>query len=254
MIDAPVQVVRRDDHPDRYGRTVQRKHAMCIENVMTLLNHPAPAFWCSNNTDRTDKSEYLVPVRHMGYDPLPPERHQELRDRLGPIAGADQITAFYTKHDGASLFANPSTDEGAIILLPFEEWAERQEEALDWIKIDMDYHEDGESPKLPFTVEKLIAIGALNWSPDTWFLATDGGAAGKVYYWRHDGEPLAAEPYADDLSEFVVRLFKDVPNCFGGIVRFTHNDAVAERPPAGTELYPLRYITDWNRESELGRK
>jgi hypothetical protein len=219
---------------------------------MNLLNHPAPAFWCVNNTDRTDRREYLVPVKHIRYEPLASRRHQELEERIGTSSTAGQITAFYAEHDGASLFVGPRDDIGAVILLPFDDWAERHEQASTWLEDEMEYYGGEEALGLPFTVEKLLAIGARNWSPDTWFLATDGPGAGKVYFWGHDGAPLTGHPYSHDFSGFIVRLFREAPECCGGLARFGGSDAVGEPPPPGTELYPRRYVADWHHELSHG--
>ena len=99
---------------------------MGIDHVIELLNHPAPGFWCTNNGDKSDKSEYLVPVRHVHNEPLARDRFEELLDSLGRGSGADEIADFYKHHNGASLFTNPRTNEGAIFLLPLGAGAGRQ--------------------------------------------------------------------------------------------------------------------------------
>lgn len=222
---------------------------MSMEDVIGILNHPAPAFWCANADTRTDEREYLVPIKHRCHEPLAKKVVEVLREILEPVPGADQIISFYKKHNGANLFINPRLDVAEMCILQVEHWPGQQEEVFDWLRDSEEITDFSElSDDLPYSVDRLVPVGCLNGSPDTWFLATDGAAVGKVFFWEHDGAPFPKRAYADDFFKFIMRLFEDAPDSLGGHARYTDHDVVGAKLPSGTGLYPIRYVADWRKE------
>ena len=214
---------------------------MTIDVVLPRLSEPAvllcTALWTG------DGKIYTVPVEHRRLG-SPTEKSRRLLRQLPSQESFEQLRCIL--EDGPlGLFAprlRPLSELpdsggqlswGAILILAPEEWAPARREWARWFFDGVDAAFAG----LPYAFKDVLIFAQLNFSPDCWFTVLSGPMSGKVFWWNHESDADLARPWAQDIRGWAERVWNEVPEVFGGIIRFEPGDC-ADPAPAGAELYP----------------
>ncbi|MDP1661423.1 MAG: hypothetical protein Q8L55_05865 [Phycisphaerales bacterium] len=185
---------------------------------------------------------------------MPPTAESKaILDRLPDSPTVRQLRALFNDSDGIGLFApariGPDDAEegsisaqwsyGSILLLPTAEWEAKKAEFVDWQFEGV----EAAFADLPYGLDDILCFAAINFSPDMWYIVLRGPMAGAVCWWTHDGDSVMHEPWATDLRAWGERIWREVPEVFGGVIRPTPDSCI---DPVGAEgdLYPERYVAD----------
>lgn len=227
------------------------------------LADPNPAFLCRNLRVRGSDARYRVPVTHR----VLTHTFTTGPDVAAGLAAVRELRALLPGHElcdlvsdakGLGLWvprnrlgteasiaedASASQDAwGAVLVVPPHEWAQLRDGMADWFGDDADEI----FAELPYTFEDVLPFAGLNFSPDRWFVVLRGEMAGKVCWWTHDGDSVMDQPWADDIQSWAMRVWKECPEVFGGIMRFGPDDTV-DPCPSDAELYPESYLPSGER-------
>ncbi len=235
---------------------------MEIADILPQTLHPAPAFLCENLRTADSPIRYRVPLCHRTLKTV-------MTDRFDKSAGKQAFEAIASNHaasqlcslvaDGLGhgllvsqklykhrLWLRSGTQAaqavlGSVIVFPPHEWEAVKTEMLDWF---FDGVEEG-CKGLPYTAKYIIPFAGVNFSPDRWYLVLRGPMAGNVCWWTHDGDSVMSEPWAVDLKAWGKRLWDELPEVLGGVIRFGPKSSL-DNSPEDAELYPLEYVSDLN--------
>ena len=228
------------------------------------LAGPNPAFLCSNlRGERGSDARYGVPVRHrvlshtFSEGPDTSAGMAAVRELQASLPG-HQLSELVSDAQGIGLWvprsrlvdetsndpdlSNSQDSCGGLLVYPPHEWEGLREEMADWFG---DYV-DETFAELPYTFEDVLPFAGLNYSPDRWFVVLRGEMAGKVCWWTHDGDSVMDQPWADDIRSWAMRVWKECPGVFGGIMRFGPDDTI-DPCPSDAELYPEAYSPNSER-------
>lgn len=225
---------------------------MSISELFPRLNDPNPMMLCCELSDRaTPKKLYRVPIEHRQLGkttllskfllwtlPNSPSFNQlrcALRSgRLGLFAARSNPLG-----QGNALARQAAW--GAIILFSPTEWRAEKCDLAKWQVKGLDTTFEN----LPYRFKDIRVFARLNFSPDCWFIVLRGAMAGKVFWWTHDGDSQLKEPWAEDIRGWGERVWREIPDVFGDIVRFRGQDTIDEAP-RDAELCPERLVTETN--------
>lgn len=214
-------------------------------------------FLCSNLNEPESARRYRVPVEHrpfkfFGYAF---DRSMKAFASAGGGETARQIAAVLTKTGGAGLFSakgwpmggpdgtrEPTQEEhGSVLIIPPQYWEEELEELNAWLP---DGFQGDQADDLPYGMEDITVFAKINFTPDVWFYIKRGPLEGKIFRWVHDDRSELIEPWANDLIEWGTRVWREVPDLFGGVVRWNRAATPDKDCPANAELFPQTYVLE----------
>lgn len=177
----------------------------------SLLNHEDVAFLCRNTAG--GRTRFAVPVRHQWRAPAPSALLSKVRNSAPPSPGRDQLLEFYTAHDGGCLFLGKgeSDDDAPLELFSLSQLNARREGLLSYFDLPFDDDEDDRLPGAwAYKGRSLVVLAGAESCADCYFMAMEGRAKGKVYFFDHElGFPERA--FAPDFVTFLTRMFKRLP-------------------------------------------
>lgn len=233
---------------------------MTASDIVPALLHGSPHFLCRNLNDGESAGRYRVPVVHR---PLTNFMLSEpdssagglAMDALPDLPSTRQLRALLQQHAGLGLWVSeqlaaqiemlePGTiayqaSAGSLLVYPPAEWESLREDFADWQFDGVDAAFEG----LPYGFDDILPFAGPNFSPDRWFLVLRGSMAGRVFWWSHDGDSQMSEPWADDIKAWGHRICAEVPEIFGGVIRFAADDSI-DPAPDGAVLLPVEYQSD----------
>lgn len=227
------------------------------ETIIGGLRDPAPGFVCENLRARNEKILYRVPLTHVnlsrtfGEIPDPDLVLASLRD-VPKFPGFEQFEAVFRDGNGLGLFLPAARQDpngsaknfamgqeflGSIVLFPSHEWNSELDTMSEWFPDASEATFD----ELPYSLEDIVPFAGVNYNPDRWFVVLRGPMAGSICWWTHDGDSVMDAPWAIDLKSWAERVWQELPDVFGGTIRFAASDAI-DPCPENAELYPVRYV------------
>ncbi len=129
-------------------------------------------------------------------------------------------------------------DLGSILVYPPQLWDEERRSLKEWLSDEAVPFRD-----LSYGIEDILPFAGVNYSPDRWFFVTRGAMEGKVFWWQHDDAPQISEPWAENLDDWAARVWREVPDVFGGCIRFDKR-ATPDEVPDGAELFPEKFVLE----------
>ena len=166
-----------------------------IETLETYCARPNQRFVCYGAGGKKSQT-YTAHVKHMLHAPADPGDLRHLQFELGDLA--EQFLAFYSRHDGALLFADTLSDTAGFRLGHVADWERLTREMMGWW--DMLVQEGREDENMDW-LETAIAFGEVPHSGNYFAIAREGTRRGSIIYSRHDG--LECDTYAKDLFSFL---------------------------------------------------
>lgn len=224
---------------------------MDLNDVLPRLRERDGMFLCSVCGGKSGGSLKRVPIEHRRFE-VENARSAAILAELPSVPSCDQLRVVLANHS-IGLFApvrvRPDESEpgsmdhqsslGSIILLPPTDWAAAKDQFAQWQFSGVDKAFAG----LPYTFDDILVFSRLNYSPDCWFTVLRGPAAGKVFWWTHDGDSEMIDSWADDLRDWARRIWAEVPDVFGGEIRFSAAHSI-DSVPEDAQLYPERYVIE----------
>lgn len=220
-------------------------------DVLSRVDERGAAFICENLA-KESTARFRVPVEHRRLRQFGPEFDAglttlrsfvtqpsliQLHDVLADTGGLGLFAA--TR--GEALFGPDGKGEisqeqiGSIWICPPQYWANERAELSEWL--------DGTDGLGSSThgLDDIIIFAGINYSPDRWYVVTRGPDAGRIFYWGHDGDAEPDTPWADDLIAWGDRIWQNVPELFGGTIRWEPHCSEDDCPP-NAELFPLEFV------------
>jgi hypothetical protein len=222
---------------------------MQVNEVLPGIADPAPGFLCQNLNDRSSSVRYRVPVAHTRIDCGNTDTAEF--DQLPALPSVHQLRTLVGDGTGLGLFVSrqgsdcggPETAEqakmGSVLIFPPTEWPRLKSEFAEWQFEGVDAAFAG----VPYSFDDILVFAQINFTPDCWYLVLRGPMAGNVCWWMHDPDSDTDSPWAIDVHDWGRRLWKELPDVFGGIIRFNAAASI-DHPPADAQLYPERYLAD----------
>ena len=218
---------------------------MTLDSVLPRLSESSALMCSALNSE--DRERYPFPVEHRRLE-RPTAAADRILNKLPAGKTFDQLRCIL-KGGPLGLFAprlrklvKPprvagQKSWGAILILPPTDWKAAARDLSEWQcdGVEATFH------GLPYAFEDVLVFATVNFSPDCWFTVLSGPMKGKVFRWMHDDVCDLAEPWAQDVRGWAYRLWKEVPEVFGGVIRFQAADC-ADRLPKGTELFPEKLV------------
>ena len=106
------------------------------------------------------------------------------------------------------------------------------------------YFQGDQADDLPYGMQDITVFAKINFTPDVWFYIKRGPLEGKIFRWVHDDRSELIEPWANDLIEWGTRVSREVPDLFGGVVRWNRAATPDKDCPANAELFPQTYVLE----------
>lgn len=222
-------------------------------DVLPRLAEQNGAFVCSNLSQRESARRYRVPVEHRQFKLFGPAFDNAIRSvtSAGGSRTAQQIASALAESGGIGLFAakgwpwggpggtrEPTQEEhGAVLIIPPQFWQEELNDLEGWIPDGFEGLSD-----LPYGMEDIAIFAKINFTPDVWFYVTRGSLEGKIFRWLHDDASDLVEPWADDFIGWADRVWREVPDLFGGITRWNRTATPDSDCPEDAELFPLEFV------------
>jgi len=111
---------------------------------------------------------------------------------------APELIAFYTRSNGLRLFVDRRNDGDCFYFLPLDQMKKEKKELYEWMEIgtDDDDYEYGEEDLKdePLTLygippwwDSVVVFAGIAYSPERFFVCTDGEHHGKIFIFEHDG-------------------------------------------------------------------
>lgn len=175
----------------------------------------------------------LATLRSIGTQPTLLQLHDVLADTGGLGLFAAKLGEALFAPDGKGQITQEQI--GSIWICPPQYWANERAELSEWL---------GGADALGSSTHRLddiIVFAGLNYSPDRWYVVTRGPDAGRIFFWGHDGDAEPDEPWATDLVAWGERVWREVPEVFGGVIRFDAgcSDDVNSKH---AELFPHTFV------------
>lgn len=162
----------------------------------SMLDQPAPGFWCVSSWDNEPVTMNLVRVGHKLHLPATPSAIQELRQLT--VEAGEEIERFYSLHDGGILFAEDRGEECGFEFYSVSAFASE----LAGLKEFFD--PEDEWPEYWWDV---VAFAGPYMSADRFGLRVKGPDAGRVYFLQHDD--FREDPIADSYDSFLALIAED---------------------------------------------
>lgn len=203
---------------------------MAYPDFLALIQQPSPAFVCypAGRFRRTER--FTARITHEVRPPALPADLALLRQLIP--AGADELLAFYARHDGFVLYRDTLSETAGVELFRVRDM-ERQTGCL---RTWLERLDDGSDIN---RLKTAIAIGESPHSGNYFAMTVKGRQTGKVFFVDHDD--WREEPIANSFDEFLtlvstspVTLLSKTLNC---IARYSdgHTDS---------QWIPMEFIPD----------
>jgi hypothetical protein len=105
---------------------------MSSQTLEEFAKAPAPGFRCFAAGDKSGRL-FLARVRHILNSPASSDEIAQIRRMLG--RHANEVAAFYQRHDGFVLYRDTRSEAAGIELLPVERWEEATDGLCNWSNI-----------------------------------------------------------------------------------------------------------------------
>ncbi len=169
-------------------------------------------------------SDQSPPAHPWSHGFMPPSKSRKgwpkaLREPTTPLT--TELASFHQHHCGAHLFIPPGTSKGLLRMIAPAEMNNTREHMLEWESAHDCF--DRESIKeanrysislgfepnariAPCKPRDLLVFACVDASPDTFFVVTNGPAAGKVFFFDHETGIDFDHPIADTLPGWASAL------------------------------------------------
>lgn len=236
---------------------------MQAHEVWPWLSEDRAALMCRDLTDTKCGGSIRVPVEHRPWQAHSLFDVFRLR-KLPRSASAEQLRAVLKDTGGIGLYApklwpwresgegrrglRGQAAWGSIIVWPPSEWKRLRSEFMDWQHQGIEQAFEG----VPYCADDVLIFASINFSPDGWFIVRRGPMAGKIVFWTHDGDWQKDVAWAEDLRSWGERVRRELPEIFGGVIRFDSTAVEGTEPPIGASdpavfeagsLYPEAFET-----------
>ena len=203
------------------------------QKLEAFCRQPDQRFECEGAGDH-ESERYVACIEHRLQDMANAQQLTVIRQKLGDLA--EQFVDFYQRHNGALLYCDTLSDTAGVWIAPVDEWDGLHKDWQGWLEclFEEDYEDIGLTES---EIKQAVVFGEVPHSGNYFLFLTSGDDRGKVYYFCHDG--LEFEPYADDLNQFVQRIFSDpvqVLDHLGCYARYSDG-----KPDI--QWIPLRFLT-----------
>jgi len=223
--------------------------------LLPRLAEQTGVFLCSNLSQRESPRRYRVPVEHRRFELFGAAFDSAIRSV--PSAGggntARQIADALSDSGGIGLFAakgwplggpdgtrEPTQEEhGAVLIIPPQFWEEEHRDLQGWMPDGFD-----PSGNLPYGLDDIAIFAKVNFTPDVWYYVKRGPLEGKIFRWQHDDEADPTQPWADDFITWAARVWREVPDLFGGTIRWDRAATPDEDCPDNAELFPVEFVLE----------
>ena len=217
-----------------------------LARLQEFLNHPAPAFLCTDCGQEELPARYVAELRHVGFAPASAEA-MSLLAKMG-VPDPDKVTALVELHNGFHLYQQRTNHKSGldaqigegIEVFPVEFWAEKTHECREeWIE---HCGEDGEDAELPYGPNDFLAIGHPRGSWNYFHWVTRGPCKGRVYWWPWTMPPEGPDEFfTEDFPLFICALYYDPVYVLNEVLCCYSRYADGETE---TQWVPLRYAAD----------
>ncbi|MEK6703255.1 MAG: hypothetical protein AABZ53_13400 [Planctomycetota bacterium] len=233
---------------------------MPTSEVLPGLDDPSPGFICKALRTKGPEVHYRVPLVHRTLAAAN-TNSPDVEAGLAALAALPDLPSIRqlreVLHNGVGLGLwvsrrlterheqlEPETQEyqalaGAVLIYPPHEWSMLRDEMKDWFFDGVDQAFEG----LPYGFDDILPFAGINFTPDRWYIVLRGEMAGSICWWTHDGDSEMSEPWAADLKAWGERVWEELPDVLGGIIRYASTDSI-DAAPEGSELYPIKYLRD----------
>ena len=205
---------------------------MSYRKFQTLIGHPAPGIVCRRAGDGHARDRYTARVRHEVGGPAYSRAVMQLTKRLIPL-GAEQLAAFYARHDGFTLYRDVHSDAAGVRLFALGEIEEQTASYRRWLRGGVDEASD------PLPYLSAVAIGEVPRSANYFIMTTTGPNTGKVFLKAHDDWDEG--PFATSFDAFLARICTRpaqlLTDTLGGFARYVDDRT-------DIDWYPVRYVRD----------
>jgi len=220
-----------------------------IEDVLPRIADPSPVLLCrAVGADEDDAPLVRVPVTTVAWGEEIDTA--EVFDKLPRLPAVEQLRVLVGDGFGLGLFAAAADDglmpddqeddveaqrlQGGILIFAPQDWDDEADALAEW------FEGEGLPEDVPYGLDDVLVFARQNFGPDCWYLVLKGPLAGSVCFFCHDGPGSMHEPWAADIIAWGERVWDDVEEAFGGIVRFPGRTAEGGGVEA-KELMPVRY-------------
>jgi len=172
---------------------------MWLQKFIDFISQPNPKFRCKDTGwPEPGPKRFIAQLKHIYYEPAGSSQIELIQSYLGKSAKA--FIEFFSKLNGAVLYADTNSDAAGILIAPVEHWDNLTHHKDHWLMLGED---------VPTWVKDSIAFGEIPNSGNFFLVIVSGEHCGKIFFLDHDC--LEYEIFANNFEEFIEKVITDPP-------------------------------------------